>query len=391
MRRSPIRLAFVTVAMVGLAVPTVEAQEVKSFDEARARSAETGKPILLEFYRDDCEYCEEATRAADTDENIQAGLARVVHLKLSSLVGEGTALSETYRVGIYYPVFILTDSAGRVISRWTGFTGAERFIGSLDQALSDLITVEERVARCEIGPTVKDVLFLADYFNDTREYLKARDHYRELGRLQGPQLDLSYRLFQVTAEAVWSDLLPFDSLTVAADEVLAKREENSRDLGEMAQITANVARRTGHADRIEPYLTAGIEATFRRTDEAGIDLHRDLLADYALHVLNDTAEALSVKKKALGERWESDPERYFRFGEWCYRRNINLAAAEEYVRRATEKASGDKFQATHLRLLAEICYARGKVDEAIELANQALTLDPTAFWFEEKLAEWRAR
>jgi len=379
------------VATVGLAVPTLQAEEVTSFDEARARSAETGKPILLEFYRDDCEYCEKATRAAETDENIQASLTRVVHLKLNPLVGEGTPLSETYRIGVYYPVFILTDSAGRAISRWTGFTGAERFIGSFDQALSDLTLVEDRVARCKIGPTVKDALFLANYFNDTREYVKARDYYRTLSLLQGPGLDLSYRLFRVIAEAVWINLLPFDSLTVAADDVIAKHEKNSRDLGEMAQIVANVARRTGHTGRIEPYLTAGIEATFRRTDEAGIDLHRDLLADYALHVLNDTTEALSVKKRALGERWESDPERYFRFGEWCYRRNINLAAAEEYVRRASQKASGDKFQATHLRLLAEICYARGKVDEAIELANQALTLDPTAFWFEEKLIEWRTR
>jgi tetratricopeptide (TPR) repeat protein len=378
-------------AAIGPAAPTSRAVEVKSFDEAETRSAETGKPILLEFYREDCEYCEDATRAFESDENIQAALDKVVYLKLNPLIGEGTPLSETYRVGIYYPVFILTNSEGHAIARWTGFTGTERFVGSFDQALSDLATVEERVSRCKIGPTVKDVLFLANFYNDAREYLKARDYYRELRRLQGPQLDLSYRLFQITAEAVWNDLLPFDSLIAAADEVLAKREENSRNLGQMAQIMANVARRTGHTDRIEPYLMAGIEATSRRTDETGIDLRRDLLADYALHALNDTAEALSVKKKALGERWESDPERYFRFGEWCYQRNINLAAAEEYVRRATEKASGDKFQATHLRLLAEICYARGKVDEAIELANQALALDPTAFWFEEKLAEWRAK
>lgn len=362
---------------------------VETLAQAKQLSAETGKPILLQFYHDDCEYCDQAARDAETDASLKLAFERVVHLRLGVLQSPGTALAANYKVGDYYPVFILTDSAGHTISRWTGYTGVDRFIKSFNQAMSDVMTVEARIARCSANPTPKDALFLADFFTDTREYLLAREYLRLLQRLYGGGLDFSYRLFSATAEAVWNDLLPFDSLTTAADAVRAKGQMNMHNLGQMAQIMANVARKTGHTGKLESYLMAGIEATSRRTDEAGIELHRDLLADYALHAMGDTTEALTVKKRALGEAWENDLAKCFQLGEWCFRRNINLADAEHYVRLATDKATGDKFRASHLRMLAEICFARGKTQEAIQLADQALALDPSAVWFEKKLKEWR--
>ncbi|MCX6835789.1 MAG: hypothetical protein NTW07_11795 [candidate division Zixibacteria bacterium] len=366
-----------------------KAGEIATLVEAKQLSVQTGKPILLHFFRDDCEYCNQADQDSKTDASIRLAFERVVHFRVAVLQGEGTTLAATYRVGDYYPVFILTDSAGHTISRWTGYTGADRFIKSFNQAMSDVLTIDARVARCKANPTPKDALFLADFYTDSREYLLVREYLRLLQRLYAGGLDFSYRLFSATAEAVWSDLLPFDSLTAAANDVRTKAQMNMHNLGPMAQIMANVARKTGHTDKLESYLKTGLEATSSRTDEAGIELHRDLLADFALHAMGDTVEALSVKKRALGSRWEEDMAKCFQFGEWCFRRDINLADAEHYVRLATDKASGDKFRATHLRMLAEICFARGKTQEAIELANQALTLDPTAVWFEKKLNEWR--
>jgi len=370
-------------------VSGTHASGVETLVQAKQLSAQTSKPILLQFYHDDCEYCDQVARDSETDASLKLAFGRVILLKLSVLQGEGAALAANYRVGDYFPVFILTDSAGHTLSRWTGYTGVDRFIKSFNQAMSDVMTVDTRIARCKANPTQRDALFLADYFTDTREHLKAREYLRLLQRLYGTGLDFSYRLFSATAEAVWNDLLPFDSLTAAADTVRAKGQMNMHNLGPMAQIMANVARKTGHTGKLESYLMAGIEATSRRTDEAGIGLHRDLLADYALHALGDTTEALSVKKKALGDGWEKNLAKCFQFGEWCFRRNINLADAERYVRMATDKATGDKFRASHLRMLAEICFARGKTQEAIQLADQALALEPSAVWFEKKLREWR--
>lgn len=384
------RQLVVTTALACFLLPgATHAEKVETLEQAKALSVRTGKPILFEFNRDDCEYCQQAARDEDSVETVKTALRRVVHFPVSVLLGDGAKMSETYHVGYYYPVFVLTDSAARVIARWTGYTGAPRFLGSFENAMLDMTTIDKRLERCQTGPTPKDAFFLANYFTDTQEYLKARDYYRLLKRLQGRELDFSFPIFRVTAEAVWNNLLPFDSLIVAADDVLAKDQINQPNFGFMAQIMANAARKTNQTDRLEKYLKAGLEATADRKDQTGIDLHRDLLADYALHALNDTAEAIRVKKMALGDQLKTDPGKAFEFGDWCFRRNINLDEAEFYVRLATNKATGDKFRASHLRLLAEICYARGNTEEAVKLANEALALDPTAVWFEKKLAEWR--
>ncbi len=308
-----------------------------------------------------------------------------MHLPLNVLEDAGAPLAEEYRVGVYFPVFILCDAAGQVINRWTGYTKAERFINSFNRAMSDPITVTERIKRFDATAAVQDALFLAKYYSDTGEYLKSRDYYRRLEALPGGRIDYSFQTFLSSAEAVWNDQLPFDSLPAAADEVLDNDRMNLRNVARLAQIMGNVARQTGQTDRIEKYLDAGIAATATRTDEKGIAAHHDLLADHALHVLNDTTRALSIKKEALGNGWENDPARYFRFGEYCFQRKINLEEAERYIRQATNKASEGKFKARHLRLLAEICYARGKPDEATKLAEQALEQDPSAAYFEKRL------
>jgi len=209
-------------AILSIALGTnTHASGIETLAQAKQLSAQTGTPILLQFYHDDCEYCDQAARDAETDASLKLAFERVVHLRLGVLQSEGAALATTYRVGDYYPVFVLTDSAGHTMSRWTGYTGVDRFIKSFNQAMSDMMTVDARVARCKASPTPKDALFLADFSTDTREYLLAREYLRLLQRLYGTALDFSYRVFTVTAEAVWTDLLPFDSLTAAADQVRA--------------------------------------------------------------------------------------------------------------------------------------------------------------------------
>lgn len=313
----------------------------------------------------------------------------MVHLSLSVLEGEGVALSEEYRAGVYYPVFILTNSAGEVITRWTGYTGADRFLQSFAQAKSNLTTMTARAGRFDAKPTEPDALALAKYYADTREHLKSRNYYRRLQALQGDRTDYSYQIFKATAEAVWNDLVRFDSLAPAADAVLASGRKNQSNLGQMAQITANVARRTGDTDKIEKYLQAGINATAARKDENGINLHRDLLADYALYVTEDPAKAVDVKKRALGKGWAADPARYFKYAEFCFQRKLNLVEAEHYARLAASKASDGKFKARHQRLLAEILFALGRVAQAIEVGEEAMEQEPTAVYFEDKLNEWR--
>jgi len=313
----------------------------------------------------------------------------VVHLPVNVLEGDGPELAEHYKAGSYYPVFVVTDSLGRVINRWVGYTGAERFVNDFNRALSSLVTVEEREARLKTAPSLADARFLATYYYDTKDYLKSAATYRLLSGLPDNKIDYSFRAFEAMLEASWSGLIPFDSVLPAADAVMATVDKNPLNVARTAQLLARLARKTGNVERIEKYLNAGMTATGYRNDEQGKKLHRDLLADYALHIRHDTATALEIKYKDLGVGWENDPQRYFEYGEWCLERKIRLDEAESYVRKATEKATGDKFKARHLRVLADIVYARGRIDEAIALQKQAVDLDPTNAWYQQRLAEMR--
>ncbi len=313
----------------------------------------------------------------------------MVHLPLSVIEGEGATLAEIYRPGIYFPVFILTNADGKVISRWTGYTGADRFIHSFNSALSDLTTLDERVARCQVRPKALDVQFLAKYYYDTQQFVKSRDYYRQLHALNSPSLDLRYQVFTATAEAVWNDQLALEELLWAADSLIENPARNKQHFGKMAQIVTNVSRRIGDTSYLKKYLAAAIEATSSATDDKGVAVHRDLISDYALYVLLDTAEAINVKGLALGDGWKNDPARYYQYGEWCFRRGIRLWEAKRYVEAATEKAGEGRFKAKHLRLLAEIYHALGKTDEAVAAGEQAMEQDPSASYFLPKLDAWR--
>jgi tetratricopeptide (TPR) repeat protein len=384
-----LRLFVSSAAIICLSAVSTYGEKAETFEQAKTLSAQSGKPILLEFNHDDCIHCQQATRELDSIPELKAELEKVILLRLSVLQGEGTKLSKDFLIGMSFPVFIVADSAGNVFTRWTGYTGSEQFLSFLGKGMSERVTIDQRVARCQDRPTSADINFLADYFTETRQFTKALEYSRQLQSLE-PGLNLAYRAFKAAAEAVWSDELPFDSVINAANQMLADTLGNRYYFGEMAQTLANVARKVGRTDILEKYLMAGIEQTAERKDKSGIDLHRNLLADYALHVLQDTTEAVSVKTRALGTSWDQDPGRAFQFADWCFRRNLRLLEAEQYVRFALQKAPDDNTRATRLRLLAQICYARGNNEEAIRRANEALALDPSAIWFEKKLDEWRS-
>ena len=84
-----------------------------------------------------------------------------------------------YHVGPYYPVFILTDSAGNVINRWTGYTGAQRFLSEFGRAMSNLTTMDNRIAAFDQKPDRNEAIFLAKYHADIAEFVASAQYYRQ--------------------------------------------------------------------------------------------------------------------------------------------------------------------------------------------------------------------
>lgn len=364
------------------------AQSPTAFDEAKELSIQQNKPILLEFFREDWEYCELAAREVESEEVVISALKDVIHLPLNVKKG-GEKLGGLYHAGPYYPLFVLINSKGEVIYRWEGYTTADRFIGSLKTGLSDLTTIEERTQRNKNNPDIRDINFLAKYYSDIKEYQKSNEYYRlAMSKNINAYKDYSFLIFQNYTDAIWNGILPFDSIYNSANTVIENKRTIKDSIRKVAMLMTNLARKMNRTGDIGKYLQAGIDATANNQNAKITEYHYLIKADYELYITHDTSGAISLMKVSMGEEWQKDPGKYYIYGKWCFDRRINLPDAEKYVRIACQKASEGIFRAKHLSLLAEICYAQGDAAEAIKQLNLAIENDPDNDTYQSRLEQF---
>lgn len=365
--------------------------QVQTFEQAKALSATSGKPVLLEFVHKGCEYCEMAAEQQENSETIKAILKKVVHIIFDVNEGEGIELSENYNVGIYYPVFVLTNSKGEVIYQWFGYNKDEKsFIHMLNTAMADLTTIKDRIATQSKSPTVRNATFLAKYYADTGNNLKAVDYYRQAQEIN-PRLNYRMQIFKNMAEAAWDDKIAFDAVLPVADSVLNYKKSVPYNSVEVAKLVTRLARMKNETYQIEKYLRTGIDAAKSDTSQKMVNAKNDLRADFTLHIDGDTAKAISMKKTAMGQGWENNRDVFYNFSKWCLERKINLEEAEIYARKAVNMVYPGKYRARVLKTVAEICDARGKTDEAIKIINLAIDEEPDNDLYVNLLEEYLAK
>jgi tetratricopeptide (TPR) repeat protein len=295
-------------------------------------------------------------------------------------------LSEQYKVGVTYPVYILMTGGGEVIKRWTGYSGSSSFVSKLKSSLKDLASIDQRVARFLAEPTLKDALSLAKYFADANENLKAVEYYRKAQYLApGNAADYSFEVFANTANAAWRDRIPFDDVFPTADTVLIARAKNPGDIVRVSRIMSRLARKFERTDGLSKYLQAAIDATAGSRDAKNLESHELAKADYALHVRGDTAEAIRIKKASQPQGWENDRDKFYDFAKWCLERKINLEEAEMYARRTVDLVYPGRIRARVLNTVAEICHAAGKTEEAVEVMRMAVSQHPENEYYAEQL------
>jgi thioredoxin-related protein len=373
-----------------LAIIKSDAGEIGTFAEAKTLSTQSGKPILLEFFKDDCEFCSQAAQDAINRSDIKQALNQVVHFTINFKQGEGIELAKKYTVGIYFPVFFLLNSRGEIIKRWTGYTGAGPFISALNNSLADQTTVDERLARYKAKPTFDDALYFANYYTDIWDYIKANDYYRQARKLSGSNPSkYAFEIFQNTANAVWQDTLEFPAVLPIADSVLALQSKNADILVKVAQIMARLGRKKETTGQIRKYLQAAIDITASRPDAKTQKDNALLKSEYALYVDKDTVRAIDIKKSTMPASWEKSPEEFYGFAKWCLEREINLEQAERFTRQAVQMASPGEFKGKVLSTLASICDARGNHQEAIKQIKLAIAEDPKNSSYKDLLEEFQ--
>ena len=372
------------------AMSILQAQEPESFDAAKSLAKIKNKPLLLEFERSDCEYCAEAARELEQNESIKNMLGEVIYFPINVLIGEGVDLKERYAIGTTYPVFVLTNSAGEVISRWTGFNSPDNFIRHLQDALRDQTTVGEKVAAFESNPTLSGALELALYFTETQEYLDALEYYRRAENLGGDRrMDYSFQIFKSMANAAWADMVPLDSVYPSADWYLQSGLKSQLNLVSLATIMSRLTRKYEDVSHLEKYLQAGIEACAGKKDPSSVEDYHLLVAELALQIDNDTIAAINIREKGMGEDWERQPPKFYPYAQWCLERRINLVEAEGWARRAIEMARTPEFKARVMNTVAEICLARGNAQEAVHMIVLAIEQHPDNPFYDKQLEKFR--
>lgn len=310
--------------------------------------------------------------------------------------GEGIELSKTYKVGHTYPVFILTDNIGDIIYRWTGYYGKSRFMSSLRTAMSDLTTVKERIARYDSDPTHDKALLLARYFADTGEHPDAITYFREAERLKpSDNIDYSYDIFANSANAAWNGMLSFEEVLPVADSIINSPKKDKKIIVRVAQAMSRLTRKLEKEEYVKKYLQAGLKASDVSGGRKNDDTRTSLLIEYALQVENDTAKAITMKKESMGAEWTRSPDKFYNYSKWCLERKVALSEAELLARKAASLAKGAEFKAQVYNTLAEICFARGNLEEAIKIMDQAIEQDPGNTQYQDRqdqyLEQWGKR
>lgn len=307
-------------------------------------------------------------------------------MTLSVNEDEGKELAEVYKVGVTYPVFILTDSLGNTVNRWVGYTGgAKALVNMLNRALEDPATIDERIARFNANPTTFEALFLAGYYSGIGENMRAVEYYRKaIGLSKGTGFDYSYKIFENIANAVWDDKIPFDEVIPAADAVLGTGR-NKNDIINVARLMTRLAVKASRLDILEKYLKAGIAASAGSKDKKSRETYTGLRADYALYITGDTSRAISIKKSSMDPGWDQNRDQFYMFAKWCLIRKINLAEAEMYVRKAVDLVYPGKYRARVYSTLADILEAEGKIEEAVNTVNMAIEQDRENDYYPEQL------
>ena len=152
-------------------------------------------------------------------------------------------------------------------------------------------------------------------------------------------------------------------------------------------MMARLGKKLGMSDRIGKYLQAGLNIT--AGDSRYKEKHENFRADSALYIRKDTALCLEIKKASMGDNWINERDKFYMFSKWCLDREINLEEAEIHARRAIDLVYPGKYRARVYNTVAEICYARGDINEAISMIFLAAKEDPDNILYRNQAKRFR--
>ena len=360
-----------------------------AWERALAAAGDDGL-VVVDFYATWCGPCQRFNAALDEEPALQAALEPVSFVQIDAEKDYGETLAETYGV-TSFPTFVVTDGTGAVIDRWAGWGDVEGFVASLDEALTDPISLTERVARFESQPTADDAVRLARIHRAANAYAESIRCGREAIRLDpSTTAEMLPLIAFATVDGLRSDATKIDAARDAARELFASEEVELTDKIQVTLMLDRAAADHDVPDLASEFLVAATAAVAASADESVESMRTELGIAHALTVLDDPRAALEIKRAAMPEGWTEDAGQLNGFAWWCFEHEVNVDEAIELALKGVELAEPGSEKAMILDTVAELCNLGGDCGEAIAIIDRAIEQDPGRDYYKEQRARFEA-
>jgi outer membrane protein assembly factor BamD (BamD/ComL family) len=334
-------VAVILTAQTGLT--DVKWIEQRAYDGILKRAKSENKYIMIDFYTVWCGPCKQLDKDTYTDAKVAAFLNDMIPVKYDSEQGAGIGVSKKYRVNTW-PTMMLIGPDGKEIGRHIGFLDAKDFLQVMSDYKRGIGTIayyEEKIKENPNDPAIWKTL--GSKYADARyadKATKALNRFLELA--PNPTADETAEVLYTIGEVNY-DTKSYE----AAVEFFEKVIKDYSDTEYLDSATTRLAKsyhKVGQTDRcIETYL-------------AYVNRHPD------------------------------DPKALNSFAWFCASRQVGLDEALPIALKAAKLTERDP---GYLDTLAELYYARGEYDLAIEIGEEAAKADPSDKYFADQVKKFK--
>lgn len=336
-----------TMAVLAVTTPLAAAADEYQWDEltfkeALVRARDENKHIFLDMYTTWCSPCKMLDRETYTDARVHGLLDGMIALKIDSEKGEGIEVTKDYRVS-FWPTMLFLDPQGKEVDRLIGFHDADEFVEAMNNYINGIETVAWYEKKVTQDP------------EDAASWKVLGQKYVDAGRAEEARNALSTYL----------RLVP----NLAGEE----KAELMYSLGEVSYTA-------------ESYGDA-VTAFEKLLAEFGTDDWKDActqLLARSYHKIGKSDDAVAVYQGHVA-RHPDDPKALNGLAWFCATRKVGLDAALPVALKAVELTGRDP---GYLDTLAELHYARGEFDKAIEVGREAEKKQPDDPYFKEQVEKF---